>query len=150
MVLPRVHLRAACRADSFSPGLQRRRVDAVESFVAGRIVVLALAACAQIIVGIEWPGYPEQIAFLLLLIPAFVPMTSAARLGAATLAMSAFDGVVFPLAAMILFCFPQRDRVPGFILIRSYCALFVFSYVFNLAAAFEMHYTIRPRSYSAI
>ena len=113
----------------------------------GAIVVLALAACAQIMVGIEWPGYPEQIAFLLLLIPAFVPMTSAARLGAATLAMSAFDGVVFPLAAMILFCFPRRDRVPGFILIGSYCALFVFSYAFNLAAAFEMHYTIGPRSY---
>jgi hypothetical protein len=113
----------------------------------GAMIVLPLATCAQIMLGIEWPGYPEQIAFLFLLIPAFVPMTSAARLGAATLALSGFDGVVFPLAAMILFCFPRRDRVTGFVLIGSYCAMFVISYGFHLATAFQLHYTIGPRSF---
>jgi hypothetical protein len=115
----------------------------------GAIVVLALSTCAQIMIGIEWPGYPEQVAFLFLLIPAFVPMTSAARLAAATLALSGFDGVVFPLAAMILFCFPRRDRVPAFILIGSYLTMFAISYGFNVATAFELHYTIGPRSYRA-
>ena len=113
----------------------------------GAIVVLALATCAQIMIGIEWPGYPEQLAFLFLLLPAFVPMTSAARLSAATLALAGFDGVVFPLAAMILFCYPRRDRVPGCILIASYLALFAISYGFKISAAFQLHETIGPRSF---
>ena len=113
----------------------------------GAIVVLALATCAQIMLGIEWPGYPEQLAFLFLLLPAYIPMTSAARLSAVTLALSGFDGVVFPLAAMILFCFPRRDRLPAFVLIGSYLAMFAISYGLKLSTAFELHETIGPKSF---
>lgn len=110
------------------------------------IVVLGLATCAQIMVGIEWPGYPEQLAFLFLLLPAFVPMSSAARLTAATLALAGFDGVVFPLAAIILFCFPRRDRIPGFLLIASYVFLFACTYGFRVKTPLELHETIGHRS----
>jgi hypothetical protein len=111
------------------------------------IIVVGLATCAQIMVGIEWPGYPEQIAFLFLLIPAFIPMSSAGRLTAATLALSGFDGVVFPLAAAMVFCFPRRDRLPGFVLIASYAAMFVLSYGFKMIVPLELHETIGQQSY---
>jgi hypothetical protein len=113
----------------------------------GAIVVLALGTCAQIMVALEWPGYPEQTAFLFLLIPAFVPMSSAARFGAVTLALAGFDGLIFPLAAEVLFCFPRRDRRSGFILIASYIGLFALSYGFNMTTPFELHETIGPRSF---
>ena len=113
----------------------------------GFMTALAVATCGFVIVGVQWPGYPEQLGFLFLLLPAFIPMCSASRLTCVTFALLAHDGMVFPLVPIILFCFPKGEKRRALSLIALYLLIFAVSYGFRLSSALALHDTFGPESY---
>ncbi len=115
----------------------------------GALTVLALSTCGQIMVGIEWPGYPETFAFIFLLLPAVVPLTGAGRLASIVLASTAFDGAIVVAAALVCFCFPSRERWQGLAVVGFYLFFFALSHEFKLQTPFEQHQTIGQDSFIA-
>lgn len=87
----------------------------------------------------QWPGYPEQFAFILILLMASVPMNSQARLGSLVLCLISHDASVFSLTAMVLFCFPKKEKVPAFLAIAFFYAILFASYRFSVLSALAGH-----------
>jgi len=113
----------------------------------GFLTVLAVATCGFAMVGVQWPGYPEQLGFVFMLLPAVVPLRTEARLGCIALALLAHDGAVFPLVPIVLVCFPKGERRLGLGLIAIYLVIFALSYGFRFSSALELHDTMGAQSY---
>ena len=106
---------------------------------AGFLVLLSVCTCGFAINGIQWGGYPEQLAFILILLAAGVPMRTESRLACVALALLAHDGVIFPMLPIILFCFPKREKPPAIAILVLFYSVFVVSYRFNLSDALTKH-----------
>lgn len=113
----------------------------------GWLTGLAVATCGFVMVGVQWPGYPEQLGFLFLLLPAFIPMCGESRLACVALALLAHDGMVFPLIPIILFCFPREEKRRALSLVALYLLIFAVSYGFRFSSALALHDTFGPESY---
>ena len=87
----------------------------------------------------QWPGYPEQVGFILILLMASLPMGSQARLALVALVLLTHDALAFVLAPLILFAFPAEERKAAFVVIALFFVLWLASYKFDYAAGFSAH-----------
>jgi hypothetical protein len=113
---------------------------------AGLIMTLSVSTCGFVMIGIQWPGYPDQLVFILILLAAGIPMRAESRLACVALALLAHDGAVFPLLPIVLFCFPRREKLAAVAMIGLFCAVFAISYGFNLSNALTQHDALGTRS----
>src|SRR5262245_32452715 len=75
------------------------------------LVVLSVATASFIAFHFQFPGYPEQIGYICLLIMAVVPMRTQTRWSAVALSLASHEIMIFVLAPVIVFCFrPFRER----------------------------------------
>ena len=102
---------------------------------AGFVVMLSLSTCGFVMIGIQSVGYPEQLAFIFILLAAGIPMRTESRLACVALALLVHDGAIFPLLPIVLFCFPPRERPAAITIIGLFCAAFLLSYGFNVSKA---------------
>jgi hypothetical protein len=90
------------------------------------LLYISLATSSYLMTCFLWPGYPEQLTFILILLMACIPMNNQARLGIFTLCMLAHDGSAFALTPIALFCLPKSEK---------YQALFVLFLFFGVLLA---------------
>jgi hypothetical protein len=113
---------------------------------AGFIMMLSVSTCGFVMIGVQWPGYPEQLAFIFILLAAGIPMRAESRLACVALALLAHDGAVFPLLPIVLFCFPKPEKLAAIAIIGLFYAVFAISYGFNLSNALTQHDIVGARS----
>jgi hypothetical protein len=75
-----------------------------------RLVAFSVLTSSFVMYNFQMPGYPEQLAFVLILLGSVVPMTSAGRIAIVALALATHEGLVFVLAPLVWFLFPRRER----------------------------------------
>lgn len=89
---------------------------------------VSVATSSYIITGFLWPGYPDQLSFILILLMAYIPMSRQARLGIFALCMVSHDGSAFALTPIALFCSPKHERYKSLLVIAIYFAILLSFY----------------------
>ncbi len=105
-------------------------------------VYLSVMTSSYMMVNFQWPGYPDQLAFILILVMACIPMTRQGRLGTIALCLLTHDGITFALIPIILFCFPQREKSRALLLVALFYAIWFASYGFNLHQGLAAHQAV--------
>jgi hypothetical protein len=67
-----------------------------------------------------WPGYPEQLGYILILVAACTPMTRLARLVVVALALMAHEALAFALVPVVAICYPRAERRQALAIIALY------------------------------
>ncbi len=101
------------------------------------ITWLSLFTSCFVLGNFQWPGYVDHITFTLILLAAMVPMTTSERLGVLVLCMVNHDASLFGLAPLVLFCFPARERLQGFVVLGLYFLTNLATYGFSVPAFLE-------------
>jgi hypothetical protein len=81
---------------------------------------LSLMTSSFVMFNFQLPGYPEQIAFILLLVCSIVPMNAHARVGAFALALSAHEVAALVFIPAAWFFFPRQERYRLLIVVALY------------------------------
>jgi hypothetical protein len=81
---------------------------------------LSLMTSSFVMFNFQLPGYPEQIAFILLLVCSIVPMNAHARVAAFALALSAHEIAALVFLPAAWFFFPRQERYPLLIVVALY------------------------------
>ncbi|MCU0541403.1 MAG: hypothetical protein MUE44_04355 [Oscillatoriaceae cyanobacterium Prado104] len=105
-------------------------------------VYLSAMTSSYAIVCFQWPGYPENITFILILLAACLPMSSLARLGTVALCMVNHDGSAFALIPIIWFCFPKKERIPALVAVVLFYGIWFASHGLNLQQGLESHVVV--------
>ena len=95
-------------------------------------VLVSVMTTSYMMVTFQWPGYPEQVSFILILLMACIPMNAQARLAACALCMLTHDGSGFALVPIIWFCFPRNERYEALFIIVLFFGVVAVSYGLNL------------------
>ncbi|NJK67495.1 MAG: hypothetical protein HC941_14060 [Microcoleus sp. SU_5_3] len=109
-------------------------------------VYLSVMTSSYMMVCFQWPGYPENISFILILLAACLPMSRQARLGIVALCMVNHDGSAFALIPIILFCFPKQERIPALFTVVLFYGIWFFSHGLNLHKGLASHVVVGNHS----
>lgn len=107
---------------------------------------LSIATSSYIIHQFQFPGYTEQFFFILLLLPACIPMTRQGRLGVLTLALATHEASMFVFIPMVLFCFPWREIVTALSVIPVYIFFWMAGNGFMLTRTVGGQLTVQEKS----
>jgi hypothetical protein len=105
-------------------------------------VYLSAMTSSYAIVCFQWPGYPENITFILILLAACLPMSPQARLGTVALCMVNHDGSAFALIPIIWFCFPKQERMAALFAVVLFYGIWFASHGLNLQQGLESHVVV--------
>jgi len=106
------------------------------------LIYLSVMTSSYMMVSFQWPGYPEQLAFILILLMAFIPMTYQGRLGTIALCMLTHDGTAFALVPIILWCFPKKERGKALLVVSLFFVIWLASYGLDLHQGLEAYYSV--------
>lgn len=109
-------------------------------------VYLSAMTSSYMMVCFQWPGYPENIFFILILLAACLPMSRQARLGTVALCIVTHDGSAFALIPIILFCFPKQERIPALFAVVLFYGIWFVSHGLNLQQGLESHVVVGNKS----
>jgi hypothetical protein len=109
-------------------------------------VYLSVMTSSYMMVCFQWPGYPENISFILILLAACLSMSRQARLGIVALCMVNHDGSAFALIPIILFCFPKQERIPALFAVVLFYGIWFVSQGLNLQQGLESHQVMGKNS----
>ncbi len=108
-------------------GTRRDRVPHGSSSLSRTLVLVSMCTSSFIMSNFIWPGYPEQLAYALILVAASAPMTRLARLAIVALALLAHEATAFALTPIIVICFPRGERLRALSIIGIYGLLWLLS-----------------------
>lgn len=100
---------------------------------------LSVATSSFVLFDFQFPGYVDNLAFLLLILGMLAPMNAQARLAIVALCLATHEGIGAPLAAMVLFCYPRRLWLPALAMAGAYAVLWLANYGFDLVALLTGH-----------
>lgn len=109
-------------------------------------VYLSVMTSSYMMVCFQWPGYPENISFILILLAACLPMSRQARLGIVALCMVNHDGSAFALIPIILFCFPKKEIIPALFAVVLFYGIWFLSHGLNLHQGLASHVVVGNHS----
>jgi hypothetical protein len=109
-------------------------------------VYLSVMTSSYIMVSFQWPGYAENISFILILLAACVPMSRQARLGIVALCMVNHDGSAFALIPIIIFCFPKKEIFSALLVVVLFHGIWFISHGLNLQQGLESHLVMGKNS----
>lgn len=92
---------------------------------------LSLMTSSFILVDFQWPGYSDNLSFILVLLMAIIPMTPQARLASVALCVVNHEGIALALVPVILFCFPKGERITAITVVALFYAMVVAGYGFS-------------------
>ena len=90
----------------------------------------------------QWPGYSDDLSFMLVLLMAILPMTAQARLAGIALCLINHEGIALALAPVVLFCFPKKERITALAAMALYFATVAVGYGFDAEQAFQGQGTV--------
>jgi len=96
------------------------RVRRVSSSWNRALVLVSLCTASFLMSNFIWPGYPEQLGYILILVAACTPMTRLARLVVVTLALIAHEALAFALVPVVALCYPRVERRQALAIIALY------------------------------
>jgi hypothetical protein len=109
------------------------------------LAILSVATTSFIIFHFQFPGYPEQLGYISLLVMAFVPMRSQTRWAAVALALAAHEIMIFAMVPVILFCFRSfRERAVALGIVGLYGLFWLAAYRFQFPALVRIHTDLAP------
>lgn len=104
-----------------------------------RIYYASILTSSYIMLNYQWPGHTEQLAFILILIAACIPLTPQGRLSVVALSMATHEGNLFSLTPIILFCFPKHEQAKNLLLIPLWIIIWLLTRGFDLTGALRGH-----------
>ena len=109
------------------------------------MVVLSAATTSYVIFHFQFPGYPEQLGYIFLLLMAFVPMSSRTRWSAVALGLASHEIMIFALVPVIVFCFQSyRERIVALAIVGLYGLLWLSAYRFHFLGLVRVHTDLAP------
>ena len=100
---------------------------------------VSVATSSYLITDFLWPGYADQLSFILILLMGCIPMTSQERLVIVALCMVNHEASAFSLVPIIFFCFPKQERIQAFLLMSLYFGIWFASYGLRVDNALAMN-----------
>lgn len=98
---------------------------------------LSILTSSYLIHNFQFPGYTEQLFFILLLLAACLPMTRQERLATLALSLATHESSIFVFIPIVLFCFPRREIVKPLYLVTLYIVMWLAGNGFILIKAAE-------------
>ncbi|HKQ76393.1 MAG TPA: hypothetical protein VJ810_22045 [Blastocatellia bacterium] len=128
---------------SESPSVSLKQLGKDDAWIF--LVVLSAATASFIAFHFQFPGYPEQIGYICLLIMAFVPMRPQTRWSAVALALASHEIMIFALTPVIVFCFRSlKERAVALAIVGLYGLLWLAAYRFQFPALVSVHTDLAP------
>jgi hypothetical protein len=109
------------------------------------LVYVSVATSSYIMTDFLWPGYVEQLTFILILLMACIPMNHQARLAAVALCMANHEASGFALIPIIFFCFPRREINQALFVIILYFGIWLASYGLNFYNLLSAHSVVNNK-----
>jgi hypothetical protein len=106
------------------------------------LIYLSVMTSSFILTDFQWPGYSDDLSFILVLLMATVPMTPHARLASLALCVLNHDGIALALVPVILCCFPKTERVTALIGVGLFYGIVAAGYGFNVHSSLQGQQTI--------
>lgn len=123
-----------------TPGADQPSLNALVRW----LIYFSLMTSSFIIVDFQWPGYSDSLSFILILLLAFVPMNSQARLATVALCLLNHEGIALAaLVPLILFSFPREERLRAFMVIGIFYGFMLSSHGFSILNWFRGQGAVR-------
>jgi hypothetical protein len=106
------------------------------------LIYLSLMTSSFMFTDFQWPGYSDQLSFILLLLMATIPMNPQARLATLALCLVNHDGIALASVPVILCCFPKKERVTALLGVGLFYVVVAAGYGFSVYGAFQGQQTI--------
>jgi hypothetical protein len=114
------------------------------------LIYLSVMTSSFIITNFQWPGYSDDLSFILVLLMATIPMTSQARLATIALCLVNHDGIALALVPVILCCFPKRERVTALLGVGLFYVIVAAGYGFSVDRALQGQQTVSDSGSGAV
>lgn len=109
------------------------------------LTTVSMATSSYIIFQFQYPGYPEQLGHVIVLMMALVPMRSQARWAAVALGLATHDLMIFVLLPVIVFFFRAfRERAVALAIMVLYGILWLAAYRFQPLSLLRGHTDLAP------
>jgi hypothetical protein len=105
------------------------------------LIYFSAMTSSFILTDFQWPGYSDQLSFILLLLMAIIPMTPQARLATIALGLVNHDGIVLAFVPVFLCCFPKTERVPAVLEVGLFYVIVAASYGFSVHKGLQVQQT---------
>lgn len=106
------------------------------------LIYLSVMTSSFILTDFQWPGYSDQVSFILVLLMATIPMTPQARLATLALCLLNHDGITLALVPVILWCFPKTERVTALLVVGLFYGIVAASYGFSVHKGLQAQQTV--------
>ena len=106
------------------------------------LIYLSVTTSSFMLTDFQWPGYSDQLSFILLLLMGIVPMTPQARLATLALCLVNHDGIALAFAPVILCCFPKTERITAFLEVGLFYVIVAASYGFSVHRGLQVQQTV--------
>ena len=106
------------------------------------LIYFSAMTSSFILTDFQWPGYSDQLSFILLLVMAITPMTPQARIATLVLCLVNHDGIALAFIPIVLCCFPRPERFIAFVTIGLFYGIAAAVYGFNVQKSLEVQQTV--------
>jgi hypothetical protein len=114
------------------------------------LIYLSVMTSSFILTDFQWPGYSDDLSFILVLLMATIPMTSQARLATIALCLLNHDGIALALVPVILCCFPKRERVTALLGVGFFYVIVAAGYGFSIHSSLQAQQTVSDSGSGAV
>ena len=116
---------------------QRPRV--LQGFGARWLIYVSVMTCSFIMVSFQEPGKVDDLAYVMILCMATIPMTAQARLGLLTLCVLTHESIALAVVPILIFWLPKEEKVQAVLVIGAFFVIMALSYGFNPSQVLEGH-----------
>ncbi|MBD1933103.1 MULTISPECIES: hypothetical protein [Cyanophyceae] len=107
---------------------------------------LSIVTSSYVMFNYQFPGYVDQLFFILILLPACIPMSRQGRLGTLALALATHEASAFVFIPIVIFCFPRREVLTALSLVPIYCFIWFAGSGFSLDSPVKAHLILENKT----
>jgi hypothetical protein len=108
------------------------------------LAYLSFLTSSFMMVDFLWPGYSDNLSYILMLLIVLLPMSPQCRLATVALSVLNHDGIALALIPLILFAFPRKEKLRSLIVIGIFYGIMIASFGFSLVSWFQAQGSLDP------